>query len=91
MNITEEHQTIVQEVESLAEEKLSGTDTTTELTLWDDGDFCVEVTHGRRDGIREKIIWRSSESYLYPAETFVYQEDDVRRSCEWDIVAKREL
>lgn len=91
MKITKEHQAIVQEVESLAEEHLSGSGTTTELRLWDDGDFCVEVTHGRRDRIREKIIWRSSESHIHPAETFIYQEDDVQHSCEWDVIAKREL
>jgi hypothetical protein len=91
MNITEEHQAIVQEAEALAEEEFSGTETTIELRLWDDGDFCVEVTHGRKsDGVREKIVWRSSKSHLFPAETFVYLEDDVQQSCEWDLLTKRE-
>jgi hypothetical protein len=88
--ITARHQRIITEAEAHAEREFSGTDSTTDLTLWDDGDFIVQVTHGNGD-FRERIIWRSSESELYPAETFIYIEDDVIHSCEWEVRKRKEL
>lgn len=90
MKITEEHQEIVQEAESLAEEHLSGNDTTTQLTVWDDGDFLVEVTHGNGE-TREQIVYRSSDSYFYTGGEYMYQEDVVACSEEGTIKELEEI
>lgn len=90
MNITQEHQDVVQKAETFAEEMFSGDDTTTELTVWDDGDFLVQVKHGNGE-TREQIVYRLSDSYFYEGDTYVYQEDTVEQYEEGTVHELNEI
>lgn len=84
-NITQTKIDAVHKAQELAKEKFCGDDTTTELRLWDDGDFIVEVCHGFEDK-REKIIYRSSESRLCEEKAFMYRVERVVDPESFDIL-----
>lgn len=72
-DLTEHKQNVVDEAQHIAEHEFGDEPTTTMIKLWDDGDFCVEVRNGfSAGGLHQKILYRSSESTIYPGETFLY-------------------
>lgn len=83
--ITWKKKDVISRAQELAESELSGDSRYTNVKLWDDGDFMVEVIHGHGE-YREKIVWRSSESCFYPAETFMYIVDTIDCTNEGTIV-----
>lgn len=74
--LSREKRAIIKQAQDMAEERLSGDTRFTEVTLWDDGDFKVAVIYGR-EGFREKIVYRSNESDLYPGECFIHEVETI--------------
>lgn len=73
---------VIEEAQRIANDRF-GQDAakTTDVLLWDDGDFKVTVKHGNGE-TREKIVYRSSDSDLFDGECFYYVEDEVTQSQE---------
>jgi hypothetical protein len=76
---------MIDEAQRIANDKF-GKDAakTTNILLWDDGDFKVTVRHGNGE-TREKIVYRSSGSDRLDGDCFYYIEDEVTE-CEEMIV-----
>jgi len=87
--LTSEKSSVIDRAQEIAEEKLRGDSRVTKVTLWDDDDFKVEVIHGYGE-FREKILWRSSGSEVYPSQEFLYIVDTIHCSEEGSIVKMEE-
>lgn len=88
--LTAEKLSAIERVQDVADEHLRGGSRTTNIILWDDGDFRVDVVHGY-DDVREKIVWRSSTSAFFEGGEFTYLLDTVDCSEEQTTLERRVL
>lgn len=83
--LTEEKLEIIEQAQEIADEELCGDVRHTEILCWDDDDFRVAVLHGM-GGVREKILYRSNGSQIYPGEKFLHIVETVNVSSESSIL-----